>query len=439
MKRLLLVPLVLLLIIVGVPLAFGNDPLASVLPNRIAEKKAAAAAALEARDPSAAPIKVTKPPAKAPERWKPGEPQWGVHIYWAAQRGETDEIVRARARRLFRYIIGLGANSVAVSFPFYSVDGRFGDTVGTRSTRTPSLKHLEIMIDEARRSRLRVTLRPLMDEKNLGQGNWRGNIQPSDRDAWFASYKKLLGPYLDMAQSNGVQTFVIGTELNSLEGNRNWKPLIAWARTHFRREMAYAANWDNFVYSKMSAPVGEVNRLGVDAYFPLKNLGDDATVQQIADGWETWLRKEKGRNGDLSRILLYEAGIVAQHNAYHAPGDFYTRRFYDEMVQAKWYAGVCRAVKAENLAGVYWWGIEFRSDPSAVVPRQDTRFGIINRKHTEAAIRSCFGAPTPTATPRPTPSPTASPSVKPSPSPTPSATPAPSMSITPTAVSKGFP
>jgi hypothetical protein len=383
-NRLLIIPAVLMAFVLGVPLLFGDDPLASVLPNRIAESKAAVQARKDAKDPSASPIRVTGAPAEAKELWQPGDPEWGVHIYWEAQRGESDTIVRARARRMFRYIVGLNANSIAVSFPFF-MDTRYSSTVWGSSKRTPSVHQMKIFLEEARRSRLRVTLRPLLDEINLDPPKgWRGNIEPPDRDQWFTSYQRFIKPYLEIAEQLKVPTFVLGTELNSLEADPRWKILRGWAGTLYKGETAYAANWDNFVYRKIKSPAP---RLGVDAYFPVK-VPDDAPVSAIRDSWKQWLRKSE--NGKLSGQVLYEAGIVAQNGAYRAPGDFYNKRAYNEQVQANWYRGVCQAVKDVGMHGIYWWGVEFRADPKTVKPRQETRFGFINRKKTEREIRSCF-------------------------------------------------
>ncbi len=159
--------------------------------------------------------------------WSPGRPELGVQVYWVNNPADSDEVVLAKARRLFAQVIGMEANSVAVSFPFFT-ESLTASAVHA-DARTPSPTRVALVMSTARRAGLRTSLRPLLDEENLVQQDarsWRGKLKPADLDAWYASYEAFLTPYLDVAQRIGVDSVVLAAELNSLQGDPHWAPVV---------------------------------------------------------------------------------------------------------------------------------------------------------------------------------------------------------------------
>jgi hypothetical protein len=148
----------------------------------------------------------------------------GVNVYWYDD-GAEDDVVRLLADRQFGYLKSLRANAVAINFPLFT-GGRTSSKIGP-GPRTPTADRLAILLEEAARFRLRVTLRPLLDEAVFKKKGWRGSIQPASRAAWFAGYEKALRPYLDVAWEHDVADFAIGVELTSLQGDSRWKGLAA--------------------------------------------------------------------------------------------------------------------------------------------------------------------------------------------------------------------
>ncbi|MEU6894941.1 hypothetical protein ABZ934_24710 [Streptomyces sp. NPDC046557] len=340
--------------------------------------------------------KVSTPARKVDKPWKPGGPEWGVQIFWEDKKEHSEEYIEKKAREQADYLVGLNANSVAVSFPFYT-EGRTSTKLAA-GRNTPTPEHLDTVLRVFHEAGLRTTVRPILDEAALNPPEgWRGNIKPTDKDAWFTSYEAFLAPYLESAQRQQAATFVIGTELNSMEGQPAWNALIAAAERRFKGEVSYDANWDNYVGGRIDVPV---NRLGVDAYFPVK-VADDAPVEQLVAGWNTWL--DKKTKDALPRVVLAEAGISAMDGAYHAPGDFYARHQVNPKVQANWYKAVCQVVQRRRMAGVYWWSIYFDSSPKAAPKEEESRFNFAGRPTTEQEIRSCFGSAYPGPGPTPTP------------------------------------
>jgi hypothetical protein len=318
--------------------------------------------------------------------WAPGRPQLGVQVYWADDPADPDAVVREKARRVLDHVVGLDANAVSISFPFYA------DAIDASAVRadagTPGPQRLAIVLDEAHRSGLRATVRPLLDETNLVEQdarNWRGELRPADRAAWFASYQRFLTPYLEVAQMHGATTVVIGAELNSLQSDPRWAPLVAWARTLFRGEIGYAANWDAYPQAVAGVPADAV---GIDAY-PQLRIAPTATAAEMADGWRRWLDRTAppGAGPDL---LFYEVGAAAEAATVDNPAvPDRPGAALDQGVQSRWLDAACQVARARGLGGLYLWKIEFDVDPAGADPLTDLHDSFLGRE-AERTMRDCF-------------------------------------------------
>ncbi|CAM5346275.1 hypothetical protein SAVIM338S_01141 [Streptomyces avidinii] len=365
----------------------------SLLPSLGADENASARLAASAGADGGAPAGPAARPGGAPrgvpvdKRWKPGMPEWGVQIYWEDSPRISDAEVERRARQKAEYIVGLHGNAVSLSFPFRTKGSTSNEVFAGPDTPPPA--RLAIALKAFRDAGLRVTMRPLMDEKALKppKTNWRGNIEPTSRAAWFASYTKLLGPYAALAEQHGAASFVIGAELNSLESDPGWNGLVAALKKDYKGELVYDANWDNFVSGPVKVPATSI---GLDAYFPVK-VPDNAPVAALVDGWNKWLDKKS--TGPMPKVVLAEAGIGAMDGAYGAPGDFYNKRAVNEDVQANWYQAVCKVVVDRTMEGVYWWSLNFDDDPYAAPGDRISRLNFAGRPKSEKAIRDCFTSP----------------------------------------------
>jgi hypothetical protein len=385
-------PVTVLTVVLATPFVLGDHPVrwesGSTLPKIVrdgskdsstpADDSSGTTPSSSAASSAADALKVAKP-------WKAGMAQWGVQLYWEEEeKTRSDTFIEDQARKHAKYLIGLGANSVSLSFPFFT-EGITSDELSAGS-KTPSPERLRRVLKVFEDAGFRTTLRPIMDEVSLDPPTgWRGNIEPASRSAWFASYKKFLTPYLEVAEKEKANTFVIGTELNSLEGDAGWEALVASAEKTFSGEVAYDANWDNYVSGRINMPV---SHLGVDAYFPVK-VADTAPVETLVEGWNDWL--DKKATGPLPNITIAEAGIGAMKGAYKAPGDFYTKRDVNPQVQANWYKAVCQIVQERRMQGLYWWSIWFDDDPNT--PPDDkvaSRLDFAGRPQTEKAVKACF-------------------------------------------------
>jgi hypothetical protein len=317
--------------------------------------------------------------------WQQGETQRGIQIYWEDTATDSDEVVRAKARRALDYIISLNADSIAVSFPFYTSGIKSNDIFS--GPHTPSPERLSILLDEAAKSHLRAAVRPILNEDALTRENpiaWRGTIQPSSRAAWFANYQKFLLPYAQVVEAHHAVTFVIATEFNSLQADTHWTSLVNALSGVFHGELLYSMNYDVFTQRGVKSPVPTV---GVDAY-PELHLPDGASVASLVSGWNAWL--DKKQTGPTPNVVLTEAGIAAQDNAYAKPGSWGTgSQPLNLDVQVHWYQAVCQFVQQRQIGGIYWWNINFDADPANTSPAQKDRLTFVGRPAADE-IKACF-------------------------------------------------
>jgi hypothetical protein len=321
--------------------------------------------------------------------WHAGMRQLGIQVYWLANRHDSsDAVVRAKARRIINYAIRLNANSVAVTFPFFTY-GVTSNAVYAKPNVTPSPGHIAIFLAAAAKAHIRVTLRPVLNEDALIARNpqaWRGSIAPRNLAAWFLSYRKLLLPYAAIAQAGRAATFVLGTELLSLEGAPQWPGLVRSVRSVYSGQVTYDENFDEFATNTANPPVPSNN---VDAY-PQFGVPNNASVARLTSSWDAWLGAHPlSVRRDLT---LSEVGIDAVAGSYQNPWNWHraTAAPINTRVQAAWYQAVCNAVSVEQIGGgIYWWEVSFDASPAAPGPFESDRLTFLGRP-AQQVIRRCF-------------------------------------------------
>jgi hypothetical protein len=334
--------------------------------------------------PSVSP---SSPPSGTPEvnqltaKAKATTAELGVQVYW---HEVTDAYaVKSNADRLFDYVVGLGANSVGISFPIYT-DGARPTKVYTEDGITPTPDSLQTVIGEAKARGLRVLARPIIDEGNLkSEDAWRGSIKPRSIPGWFASYQNTIIPFLIAAQAAHADVFVVGSELDSLVGQAaQWQSLLSAAATKFHGRLSYADNWGQWVTGRPGVADAEP---GLDAY-PQLHLPDSASVAQITAAWTAWFQR---RPAGLTDTVVQEVGIAATPGAYKEPAAWGSEsQTLAPQIQTNWFAGACRAARSLHMAGIYFWNLDAWAEPAKAASYTTTSF--IGRG--DSAIKACFAS-----------------------------------------------
>ena len=245
------------------------------------------------------------------------------------------------------------------------------NTIGVTS-QTPTDSDVMAAIAGFHAQGVQVMLKPHVDVTNTTSTcSWRGQITPTDTNAWFQSYTTFITHYATIAKNNGVEMLCIGTELATMTGYANqslWNNVIAAIRgTGYTGKLTYAANatsatdeftkvsfWDN----------PEMDLMGLDAYFPLTDHADP-TLAQLVAAWSSnrWgehivqdvLNFSAAHNG--KPVIFTEIGYRSFGGANMAPWDYSNSGAADQSEQMNCYEAMYEVWSQHNavMLGNFWW------------------------------------------------------------------------------------
>jgi len=217
--------------------------------------------------------------------------------------------------------------------------------------RTPTLSSVRTVLQSARQAGLATALKPHVD---LDDGGWRGRIRPPNVTTWFSAYEDFLQPWLQLAREEGVELFVVGTELaGTLEHEGAWRELIAELDADFDGDLLYAASWDE----AEDVPFwDQLEFVGVNAYFPLSS-SDSPTRLDLLAAWQQWMWRLKRLRAQSDRPLVFtEVGYRSVDGAARAPFEFQNDPRYDGGEQADLYWALLEASGDKGwLEGIVLW------------------------------------------------------------------------------------
>ncbi len=250
---------------------------------------------------------------------------------------------------------------------------RLTSDIGLRPGISPALETVSRTLRQVREAGMRATLMPVVRFLERAPHEWRGTILPADGvEAWFEAYGAFVLPLAEIAQQEGCERFIVGSELNSLEPfEREWRSLIAEVRRRFGGRVTYSANWDR------GAQVGfwdALDELGMTAYFPLLDGPPGrSTAEAIADAWERPRRKIRALAQAVAKPVLFtEVGYPSRSSARAKPWDDSRLAEVDLALQTALYQGFCDAFADEHLLQGYyvwnWFGVGGPRD-SGFTPR----------------------------------------------------------------------
>jgi hypothetical protein len=206
---------------------------------------------------------------------------------------------------------------------------------------TPEDASVQRVVRAAQERGLRVGLKVHVDPSD---GSWRGDLVPSDADAWMERYAALLGDAIGLGVAEGVDQVVVGTELERLVDHPGWPSIVADTRAVFDGELTYAANWDG--YDRVPF-WDDLDAIGVDAYFPIED-------------WPS-ARRRLGRFADGRPVWLTELGFQSRRGACRTP--WWAEGRDDGRVQADCYTQAFDELeRADAVTGVFLWHASPRTD-----------------------------------------------------------------------------
>jgi hypothetical protein len=288
------------------------------------------------------------------------------------------------------------ANHVSLVIPIYQ-SNIYSSDIHTGSN-TPSDESLLKAIQYAHSLGLKVTLKPHIESDD---GQWRANIDPSDRALWFRTYGSYMKRYATLGEAYGADQFIIGTELIKLAANdynpqntSSWRSLISEIRSIYSGSLTYAANW---------GPHGdwsdEKNRIafwdlldvvGIDAYYP---LGTDYNNNSVEYFRSEWAKIDKNDIEPFSRkvnkpIIFTELGYRSTTGAHVEPSHYLRTDGVNMAEQSNLYQAMFEYWNDKSyIGGMHIWNWEV--DPYAG-GYQDVNYTPQN-KPAEDIMRNWFG------------------------------------------------
>ena len=140
----------------------------------------------------------------------------------------------------------------------------------------------------------------------LRRGGFTGHLKPNSEENWKIledSYRDYILTYAKAAEDLNAEILCIGTELEEFVLNRPnyWQKLIKEIREVYKGKLTYAANWDEF---KRITFWGELDFIGVDAYFPLSEL-KSPTITEFEKGWKPHKEEIKRIQKQFNKPILF--------------------------------------------------------------------------------------------------------------------------------------
>jgi hypothetical protein len=329
----------------------------------------------------------------------------GVDVFFDNTSRMSDGRVVAKAKELFRYISGLGANAVSLNFPLQMNSITASTVYPTQATPSPEL--MRTVIDVAEADHLEVQLRPLVLIVGGNLVKWRGVIEPTNALEWFQSYWESLEPYAVVAAQTNVSSFSVGAEFNSLVEDASAKGAKPWGWHN------YIPLWQHLdqqlqaiVGNRLLYSAGHVTLLsipgigfGFDEYTPVviakRNVPTSSTpAAKVIAEFQASMNATVHKAGfpALTSVSLEEVELSAYAGAWKTPWIITPPKgaALARWVQADWDTALCNVFLASHMGGIYFWSLELPQF-SATVTRADTlSYGGFFGTATAKAISACF-------------------------------------------------
>ncbi len=154
----------------------------------------------------------------------------------------------------------------------------------------------------AKEAGLKVMLKPQV----WIRGSWPGDIRfdkGEEFQYWWESYKKYINEYVDIAIEYEVELLCLGTEFKqlTLDYPEAWIELIKDVRNRYSGKITYAANWDEYKHITFW---GQLDYIGVDAYFPLINA-KCPPISELEQAWQPYLQEMEALSRKVDRPILF--------------------------------------------------------------------------------------------------------------------------------------
>ncbi len=209
----------------------------------------------------------------------------------------------------------------------------------------------------ARKSNIRTLLKPHLWIRN----SWPGEVKMIDDkswEEWFANYRKFIVHYAQLAETNHIEIFCIGTELSIASSHeQQWRILIQEIRKVYSGKLTYAANF-NQEYQNIKF-WDALDYIGIQAYFSLAKI-NNPTTEELISSWSSHLESvEKIHKKYKKPVIFTEIGYRSTEDAaiepWKWPQENRTAKS-STVTQARCYEAFFKSAwEKQWMAGAYFW------------------------------------------------------------------------------------
>lgn len=202
-------------------------------------------------------------------------------------------------------ILEVNANYVAV-IPFCfmpAVDSSAVIFGGSDFWKGEGLKGTRKAIQELHKKNVKTMIKP---QVWVSDGVFTGEVKMKSEESWGLfeqNYSAYILAFAKVAEEEDVEILCIGTEMGRVV--EFWPELfprlIEKVRKIYSGKITYAENWDRFDKVEFW---GELDYIGVDAYFPISNKRNPS-VKKMEGGWAKYLPQFDSISAKFDRKILF--------------------------------------------------------------------------------------------------------------------------------------
>jgi len=248
----------------------------------------------------------------------------------------------------------LGASHVTLAVPWQSRD-LHASTIAPGEESIDDDTFIEVAA-RVRQAGMSPVVMPFIRLEQAARDEWRGVLEPDDRDLWWRAYRRFILHYARLAQRARAPLFAIGSELSSMTGSRDaahWRALAAEVREVFPGRIAYVTNHDAL---DRRAAFASVDVVGVSAYFELTR-DPDASQEVLRQAWREVAARLASFSHEVHRpIVLFELGYPSVDSGAVHPWDYTLGSMLDLEEQRRAYHAAVEAIlETPAIEGALFW------------------------------------------------------------------------------------
>ena len=230
---------------------------------------------------------------------------------------------------------------------------------------------LVTLMREARARGLKVYLTPHLAPENWGPGvKGKGDLEPTDPDKFFSSYKNFIGHYAILAEQNGVEMFSIGNELDtltqydhslnpSIDKTARWRDVIASVRKVYKGKLTYSVSC---IDEQRCGPTfikfwDDLDVIGWEWYTPIASGTHESIASMKVNAARIITNLMKPLSQKYNKpVVLTEIGWEAYPGACAHTYGTGSSKGGDRIEQSSCYEAVFQAIENEDfIKGIHIW------------------------------------------------------------------------------------